>query len=438
MANIPSPIVGAGGGAQRPAWYEQLLLTLAAQGPSALMQWMEHRQGAQQMQANDAAAQAALTGMAPTMGQNERAAASAAGGQPGMQPVGGTLMPNGKTTPVVRPEQAANQANFSGMQPGVAGPLLKMLQDMRTQQGAQAASASAVRQNDAQTLAIQGGERRAEAMQPLAMKREESAIAANNESVLASQDTRALNARQMTLAENKDKREAALQRYQTDLILAQVGNTNMDTARIATERNKQVEGMITDHRQEYQRVYTSLAQTMVGVSPQEIRTLANQLVYGTPVEPKPDEIRAHYGQVADTGRAPDLYNVVKDRVQARFNVSPEDYQKIMDHLAQDGNDPDKAIARAAKTGASQEELAKAAAIYAIEGYPIKQQAGKPSGRGGTGKLPGAISSGNPGVGGAITSAGLTMLNWGTLGLLGKLNDLPLPQERTNLADIKPR
>ena len=58
--NIPSPISGAGGGGGSRPWFEQLLLTLASQGPQQLLAWMEHRQVAQQQQAIDAASQGAL------------------------------------------------------------------------------------------------------------------------------------------------------------------------------------------------------------------------------------------------------------------------------------------------------------------------------------------------------------------------------------------
>jgi hypothetical protein len=119
MANIPSPIAGVGNSGNRPGWPEQLLLTLAAQGPGLLMQWLEHRQQNAQMGANDDAAKAAMMAL-PNMSNIEQAAVRAAGGNPGMPPttVQGQTTPSGLKTPTIT--AGGMPADYSGLQAGVA------------------------------------------------------------------------------------------------------------------------------------------------------------------------------------------------------------------------------------------------------------------------------------------------------------------------------
>lgn len=381
-ANLPSPVVGAGGQGSRP-WFEQLLLTLAAQGPSTLMQWMEHRQQGQQQQAIDAAAQGALTSMAPTMSPGERQGVAAAGGQPGAPTVQGQTTPSGIKVPTVAPSAAAGTPNFSGMKPGVAPALLEMFTQQRTATTAQDASRASAEASRATTKATLDSNERDAELQSGRIRLQEGAITQQGrqtdligEQITASQEGRKLSQAQQRLAERELKIKEKLLPLQIRQLEASISADNATKQRYETERNTLATTMANEHRQEFTKVYSDLL-TTIGLpggasSKGAAERLAAKLVYGTDKPPVGNELIEHYRQVVAGGQAPSLYDTVKERMQVEMKVTPEQYQMLIAGLEAAGGDARTALVTAQKRGATVEELSKAAIVYTFEtGAPVQ-------------------------------------------------------------------
>lgn len=364
-AQLPSPVVGAGGQGSRP-WFEQLLLTLASQGPQMLTQFLEHRQQGQQQQVIDEAAKGTLTAMSPTMSMGERAGVAAAGGQAGAPTVQGQTTPSGLKVPTIAPTAAAGTPNFSGMTPGVAPALLEMFTQQRTataQQGAANASAEASRAGAKVALA---GNEREEQLQPGRVR-----LQASQELTEAAQrDRLTLEGR---LAENRDKREGEIQKYQIDALRASVSRDNAQVSQLEREGRVLAAGMAADHRKEYQQLYANMLSTMGTLVPKEqLAADAANIVFGVPAMPQPGELDTHYAEMLKAGGQSDLAGTIRQRVQQQFRVTPEEYNAVMSALSANGGDAAAALLANHRRGASIDDLRRAAWIYVVEtGQPVK-------------------------------------------------------------------
>jgi hypothetical protein len=379
MANIPSPIAGVGNSGNRPGWPEQLLLTLAAQGPGLLMQWLEHRQQNAQMGANDDAAKAAMMAL-PNMSNIEQAAVRAAGGNPGMPPttVQGQTTPSGLKTPTIT--AGGMPADYSGLQAGVAPKLLEMLQGIRTSETQRAMNESGTAVNVAQAGAITGREEREQKLFPLERERIKTGIRRDEAAIRASEASIRSSDAQAEQTEEETSFLKATRTYRERLARAQAleaeGRREAATAENVLAQRELRTWASDRAAADMQRIAEqtkALAATFPGVTdPRALQGMAANMILGVPAMPTRGDLLKFYEQFAAGDGSVDIDAMMRDRVLQTYKLTIEDKAGLDNALAQSAGDAAKAIRMLEKRGFSAEQMAQAAGYYtAVTNKPVE-------------------------------------------------------------------
>lgn len=346
MANIPSPVVGAGGGGRQPL-SEALLLTLASAAPGLLTQYLGQRQ-----QSQDAAAQ----GEASTQIMVELARQgvispdlfTSVGGQvtPGRTVQGGTT-PSGLETPTITTQTRAGAGSIDRR---VAPQLLSQL--MSTQQaqaGIEASRASTEASRAQTTLTLEQGRRETD-LHPLRMSQ-------IKEGILSERFNRQAESRRLKLMEQAETRAAGNEAERIGIERERLGLQRREAVQNVTTR---LSSLYSDQFERFTRMAQLYASA--GLAPDAARARASADVWNKLTPLSEDEFlqanteKAVASILTDQAGDPDaaiFRSVTGERPDlaygSKIGLPPERVQFINTRLEVAEGDAQKVLAEAAKT-----------------------------------------------------------------------------------------
>ena len=242
MANIPSPVVGAGGGGQRGLG-ESIILALASAAPGMLMQFLGQRQQSADINAQGEASTQILAEMARNGTLSPELFQSAGGTVTPGRTVQGVTAPSGLQTPTLT---GSTGYNAGAVNRRVAPQLLQQL--MSTQQaqaGIEASKASVATSRVQSSNAIAENARQQE-LQPFRVKQIES-------SLLTDKFARESDRRRLALAEKSEIRQAGNEAERIGIERERLGLARREAVQDVTSRLSAL------HSDQFAR-FTNLAQ----------------------------------------------------------------------------------------------------------------------------------------------------------------------------------
>jgi len=374
MANLPTPVVGAGGQGSRGLG-ESLLLTLASSAPGLLMQFLNMRQQATDQEAQGQAATGVLAELARQGTISPELFTSAGGSITPGQTVQGVTTPSGIKAPTVSTQ---TRVDATGINTRVAPQLLQ--QALSTQQ-----ATSAIDANKAQTAATVASTKRDDELHPLRVQQ-------IKESLISEKFNRDVQARTLKLTEQKDRRQAG----------NEAAALQLDAERVRLQRSEalqNVQARLSNIHADQMSRFTNMAQlyASAGMAPDAARARASADIFGSTQPVKLDEFLAANVEKATagilTGQAdPDsmiLKTVFGDRPDVQYGskigLAPEAIEFINQRLEATDGDGSAVLAEAAKTltlegEARDQELAKMVLYLSYKtGSKIAVPAAKESG-----------------------------------------------------------